>query len=222
MGQKPALYLFDLDHTLFRVNSSAHFARFLYTKGLVSTPQVLRLVGAYVLHKVGGISLLSLHQLSFSLFQGRSRRDLQDVVCEFLDEKMETFLSPPVVAVLHEAQAAGKRTVLLSNSPSFLVEEIGRRLSIDESVGSTYAVDEKGRFSRVMESFGGQQKINYVRSSIERWQTSTEEMAAYSDSYLDLPFLEGVGHPVAVAPDRRLRAHARRKKWMVIEKRGCD
>jgi phosphoserine phosphatase len=40
---------------------------------------------------------------------------------------------------------------------------------------------------------------------------------AYSDSHTDLPFLEAVGHPVAVNPDRALRRVARDRRWPVLE-----
>ena len=39
---------------------------------------------------------------------------------------------------------------------------------------------------------------------------------AYSDSYSDVPFLEAVGHPVAVNPDRRLRRIARLRGWPTV------
>ena len=41
--------------------------------------------------------------------------------------------------------------------------------------------------------------------------------SAYSDSISDLPFLEAVGVPVAVNPDRELRRHASAHGWRVVE-----
>jgi hypothetical protein len=40
---------------------------------------------------------------------------------------------------------------------------------------------------------------------------------AYSDSATDIPFLEAVGHPVAVNPERELRIHAEENDWPVLE-----
>jgi phosphoserine phosphatase len=39
---------------------------------------------------------------------------------------------------------------------------------------------------------------------------------AYSDSHTDVPFLEAVGHPVAVNADRRLKRIARVRGWPTI------
>ena len=46
--------------------------------------------------------------------------------------------------------------------------------------------------------------------------TSTAS-TAYSDSHTDLPFLEAVGNPVAVNPDRELRRIAEERGWPVLE-----
>jgi phosphoserine phosphatase len=40
---------------------------------------------------------------------------------------------------------------------------------------------------------------------------------AYSDSHTDLPFLEAVGNPVVVNPDRELRRLADERDWPVRE-----
>ena len=39
----------------------------------------------------------------------------------------------------------------------------------------------------------------------------------YADSYYDLPFLTALGHPVAVNPDKRLRATAMSRQWPIIQ-----
>ncbi|MEY4360945.1 MAG: hypothetical protein RL391_251, partial [Actinomycetota bacterium] len=42
-----------------------------------------------------------------------------------------------------------------------------------------------------------------------------EECVAYADSTSDLPLLEAVGFPVAVNPETRLAAIARKRGWLV-------
>jgi phosphoserine phosphatase len=44
---------------------------------------------------------------------------------------------------------------------------------------------------------------------------SLEESVAYADSASDLPMLEAVGFPVAVNPETRLAAIARKRGWLV-------
>jgi hypothetical protein len=44
---------------------------------------------------------------------------------------------------------------------------------------------------------------------------SLKESVAYADSASDLPMLEAVGFPVAVNPETRLAALARKRGWLV-------
>jgi phosphoserine phosphatase len=55
-----------------------------------------------------------------------------------------------------------------------------------------------------------------VRELAAREQIDLGESTAYSDSHTDLPFLEAVGHPVAVNPDRELRRLAADRGWPVL------
>ena len=46
--------------------------------------------------------------------------------------------------------------------------------------------------------------------------TTSPRSTAYSDSHTDLPFLEAVGNPVVVNPDRELRRVAEERGWPVL------
>ena len=56
-----------------------------------------------------------------------------------------------------------------------------------------------------------------MRELAAREEVDLAASTAYSDSAADLPFLEVVGRPVAVNPDRRLRRVARERGWPVLE-----
>jgi phosphoserine phosphatase len=56
-----------------------------------------------------------------------------------------------------------------------------------------------------------------VREVAQEQGFDLAECTAYSDSHTDLPFLEAVGHPVAVNPDRALRRVAMERGWPVLE-----
>jgi phosphoserine phosphatase len=61
----------------------------------------------------------------------------------------------------------------------------------------------------------GQAKAEAVRALAAREGLDLAACAAYSDSANDLPLLGIVGTPVAVNPDRTLRAHARAHGWAI-------
>jgi hypothetical protein len=58
-----------------------------------------------------------------------------------------------------------------------------------------------------------------VAALAEREGLALRRCAAYSDSANDIPLLSLVGHPVAINPDAKLRAHARANGWQVHDYR---
>jgi len=59
-----------------------------------------------------------------------------------------------------------------------------------------------------------------VRELAEAEGFDLAECTAYSDSHTDVPFLEAVGRPVVVNPDRELRRIAAERGWPVLEFSG--
>ena len=70
---------------------------------------------------------------------------------------------------------------------------------------------------RTLAGLYGEGKADAVRELAAREGIDLAASTAYSDSAADLPFLEAVGKPVAVNPDRRLRRIARERAWPVLE-----
>jgi phosphoserine phosphatase len=59
-------------------------------------------------------------------------------------------------------------------------------------------------------------KANAMRELAEREAIDLDRSTAYSDSHTDLAFLEAVGNPVAVNPDKKLRNVAIERDWPVL------
>jgi len=135
------------------------------------------------------------------------------------EEYVEPLLFPDVVARLREHQAAGHRVIIVSGTPSPLLAEIGRRLGVDETVG-TPLVLRNGRYSGASElpTCQGADKVTRLEMYLSDdhgidWAKSY----AYADSHTDIPLLEFVGNPVAVYPDPQLAAHAAKLDWEIME-----
>jgi hypothetical protein len=61
----------------------------------------------------------------------------------------------------------------------------------------------------------GPAKLDAVIDLADEQGINLSSSSAYSDSVNDRPLLEGVGHPVAVNPDRMLRELAAERGWPV-------
>jgi len=212
---KGIVSVFDLDFTLLSVNSSYHFGTFLYRNGVISFLEMLKLVSLYARHKVFGMSTDKLHhKVFYRLFKGRSVIFFRQQVERYLDEVWNNIIYLPGFRRLVEAQQQGQCTVILSNAPNFLVESIANRFSVDEWEATVYGVDSNKKFSSIVKVMNGRDKAQYLCDHLKPYY---EEVHAYSDSILDLPFLEAATVPVGVNPDQRLRAICRNKNWKIID-----
>lgn len=134
----------------------------------------------------------------------------------FLDTFLSSSLYLPALIALFEAQKRGDYTVILSNSPDFLVEPLAQFFQVDEWGSTQYTVDKEHRLCKIAKLMEGMNKAVYLSELARHFQLSKESITAYSDSYHDLPFLLEAGCPVAVNPDRKLLKIAHLRNWSVI------
>ena len=62
----------------------------------------------------------------------------------------------------------------------------------------------------------GSLKADAVREIAAREGIDLAQSTAYSDSHTDVAFLEAVGHPTAVNPDRKLKKIAVERGWPIL------
>lgn len=209
--------VFDLDRTLIRSNSSFAFCLYLYRRKVFSFLYVVRSVLYYIRHRFLGLSLTELHEKTFkSVLQGM---DLQEIVCyvkEFVDHWLISALYMPAIAELRRAQHLGYYTMILSNSPSFLVKIIAERLHVCDWRATEYAVDKDGRLCHIAHILNGKDKAGQVGKIVRKLGLTAKNVVAYSDSFWDLPLLESAGCAVVVNPDRKLLRISQELNWPKI------
>jgi HAD superfamily hydrolase (TIGR01490 family) len=208
---------FDLDHTLVRSNSSLLFYRYLVSRGFYRPISLIGTMLYSVRHYFLNLTLTELHQKIFEKFlKGTPFQLVQNEVTEFLKKDFYRFLYLPTFNRLRRAQHEGHYTVILSNGPSFIVGPIAEYLGVNEWHSSNYSVDEKGNFSSVESILLGDGKAVCMEQLTHRLKTSAAKVTAYSDSDLDLPFLESAGSPVAVNPNSKLLKVSKEHSWEII------
>lgn len=213
-----ALSVFDLDHTLLKGNSSFLFAYYLFKRRVLSVGKLLRLLVYYVRHKRFGYPQEKLHREALRGFLGgRSHRELKQLVDDFLNQTEGRLENQPAMQRLRQAQEAGHYTVILSNSPSFLVSAVARRLRVDEWHATEYATGSNEEFAGEVKSLEGIDKAFLSMGIASRLSIEPSAVTAYSDSVLDLPLLEVAGTAVGVNPDAPLRKICKTKGWEVLD-----
>lgn len=158
-----------------------------------------------------------LHEKVFERFlKGAPFSLVQEEVAQFLKKDFYRFLYFPTFERLRRAQHQGHHTVILSNAPSFIVGPIAEYLEVNEWYSSHYSLDDEGNFNTVDSILLGEGKAEYIANLAKTNQIASQEITAYSDSHLDLPFLEAAGNPVAVNPNPQLLKVSKQKSWEII------
>lgn len=116
---------------------------------------------------------------------------------------------------VREHRALGHRTILITGALSFAVE--GLRPLFDEIVAAEMSVRPDGTYSGEMKQVPptGETRAQLLADYCAGEGLRLEQSVAYADSTSDLPLLEAVGFPVAVNPETRLAAIARKRGWLV-------
>jgi len=112
-------------------------------------------------------------------------------------------------------RARGHRTVLITGALDFVVAPM--RPLFDEVVCASLGTDDEGRFTGRLEQLPptGEARALVLAEYAAAVGLDLAESVAYADSASDLPLLECVGFPVAVNPESKLAALARRRGWHV-------
>ena len=110
-------------------------------------------------------------------------------------------------------RALGHRTVLITGALDFVVEPM--RPLFDEVVCAQLGRDADGRLTGRLDQLPptGEARALVLAEYAAAEGLDLGESIAYADSASDLPLLECVGFPVAVNPEAKLAAIARRRGW---------
>ncbi len=127
-------------------------------------------------------------------------------------------VAPAARGAIGRHKRAGHAIVLATGSTVYAARAAAADVGIEHVLASALEVDA-GRFTgRASALCFGHHKD---RPLAERWAAEhgvdLARSVFYSDSYNDLPLLARVGKAVAVNPDTRLRRHARRVGWEIVE-----
>ncbi len=210
---------FDLDKTVIAKASMIAFGRPFYREGLISRSLVFRSLWGQLVYMHLGASeekLARMRESVLALTKGWDQEHIRRIVAETLEAVVEPIIYAEAADLIEEHRAAGRLVVIISASPSEIVEPLGRYLEVDRVIASEALVDDEGRYTGEMAFYAyGPHKAEAMRRLAEDVGIDLDASYAYSDSATDIPMLEAVGHPVVVNPDRALARWANQRGWEI-------
>ena len=214
-----AAAFFDLDRTLIRRSSALALAGPFQDRGLIGRKQLAKAAAWQVLFAARGASAETVRKAAedgLILLKDLEVEEMRALV----GDAMETALKPLVyrepLDLVTRHRARGERAYIVSAALQEIVEPLAEELGFDGAVGSLCEVVD-GRYTGLsLRACHGPGKADAVRELAAAEGIDLARSTAYSDSHTDLPFLEAVGRPVAVNPDRELRRIARERGWPML------
>jgi HAD superfamily hydrolase (TIGR01490 family) len=215
-----AAAFFDLDRTLLRRSSALALAGSFRDRGLISRMQLLQAAAWQLLFVARGASHEAVRRGAedgLRLLAGYPVDDLRDVVAAAMEPVLRPLVFAEPLRLVEQHRERGERVFVVSATLQEVVEAIAEDLGFDGALGTVCEVRDGHYTGRAIRALHAEAKAACLRELAQRDGLDLAECTAYSDSHTDLPFLEAVGHPVAVNPDRELRRIAAERGWPVLE-----
>lgn len=197
--QERRTILFDMDGTLFPLDSQVRFCRHILQRHGWRRLYLLLVLPAGVLTALHLLSHDVMKRLFLSYAWGLSREELQAECRAFAAGEIMRDLYPPVSERLRAHQAAGDVTVLCSASPDWWTREVGALLGFTHTIGTPCEMGERVPLLPRITAPGNNKGANKVTRLREQLGI-THAAVGYTDSAADEPMLALCDRAVLVNP----------------------
>jgi len=219
MSQKGKYIVFiDLDKTLLISNSGKALIWSAYRHGLLSRRTLIRAFFLSFFYKSGMIGSAQITGRMIRWLQGVSEFSVERLAEQVVKDPLFSLLRPAMIREIEQHRQQGAHIVLLSAAMPYICRPLAGHLKLDDVICSVMET-RKGIFTGNTDGdiCMGEEKEKRLRRYCHDHSYSLQEAYCYGDAYSDRFALEAAGHPVCVAPDKKLRRHAAARKWPVIE-----
>lgn len=221
---KPALVVFDLDHTLLDGDTDELWCRFLIDQGLLDADRFGALDAAMQRdYRAGVVGTLAFCEFYIGTLAGRTAAQWSPLRDRFVAERVLPRLHVAAAALLERHRRQGALMVLSTATNRFLVEPTAQALGLAELIATECDLDAAGRFTGRVAGAPNMREGKVAR--LDAWLAArglalgATASRFYSDSPNDLPLLEAVDEPIVTHGDPRLVTLARERGWRELSLR---
>jgi HAD superfamily hydrolase (TIGR01490 family) len=214
---EPACAVFDLEQTLINSNVVESYA-WLATRHL--SPMRRAALAARLAAE--GPRLLAVDRRDrtdflrsfYRRYEGAPADRIRTDAWEMFSDLLLTRSFPDALARVREHRALGHKTLLITGALDFVVAPLAPLF--DEIVCAKLR-EKDGLLVGELETTPptGEARAILIGEWAAQFGLDLEHTVAYADSTSDLPMLEAAGHPVAVNPEPKLAAIARKRGWPI-------
>jgi HAD superfamily hydrolase (TIGR01490 family) len=210
---------FDLDRTLIRRSSALALAGSFQERGLIGRKQLAKAAAWQILFAARGAGAETVRKAAedgLMLLKDLEVEQMRKLVSEAMEPALKPLVYREPLDLVSRHRDRGERVYIVSATVQEIVEPLAVELGFDGAIGSLCEIVDGRYTGRSLRACHGPGKAAAVRELAAAEGIDLATSTAYSDSHTDLPFLEVVGNPVVVNPDRELRRIARERGWPIL------
>lgn len=214
-----ALALFDLDNTLLNGDSDHAWGMYLAEIGAVDRAEQQRMQDYfYQQYLAGSLDIYEFCEFQFRVYTQHPLAQLHAWRSDFLNEVIEPMIETGKSELLDKHRQDQDELLIITATNDFITAPIAERLGVTHLI-ATRAETKDGKYTGKIAGTPCFQegKVSRLNEWLSGRDVSLHGSYFYSDSINDLPLLELVSSPIAVTPDDKLREHALKNHWPIID-----
>jgi HAD superfamily hydrolase (TIGR01490 family) len=205
---------FDFDGTLISGYSATAFYMERLRRGQVSPRELAQSLLAGIDVNLRGADVSQLMQIAARAWAGRPEDELEEFGERLFQQRIAGMVYPEARALVRAHQRRGHTLVLASSATRYQAGPLARDLGIEHLLCSQLEVVDgitSGELGGPV--LWGENKANAVRDLAGRCGIDLHRSYGYADGDEDVPFLEAVGLPRPLNPQRGLAAVGADRGW---------
>lgn len=163
-------------------------------------------------------TLAEIFKLAYSFCKGIKVDLIDQLSQQIIDRGLSNFLRPSMLSILKWHQVEDNEVILLSCSTEHVVQKAAQALKIDRAFGLVQEEVHGICTGKISGIYCGKKKAEKMTELSHQLHLPLKEAFFYSDAYDDAAAFQLVGHPIAAFPDADLKALAKERGWMIIDK----
>lgn len=215
---KESMYIafFDLDGTILSSNSGKLLVRSAYQAGLMKKKEIIYGIYLSLLNKFNLKDPARIIEKMAKWVEGLPENSLVEFSNEIFDQDLRPSIRAEIQSEIEFHKNRKARIVILSSAVHSVCLPVAKFLDMDDIISSKLEVNDGVYTGYPSGNFCfGDEKLIRMRNYCETYGCLPVDSYYYGDSISDLPVLEGVGNPVCVNPDKKLKRVARINSWEI-------
>lgn len=214
---RPALWFFDMDHTLIDNDCDVSWKQFLVRHGLAPAAALAEADRFFADYRAGRLDHAAFIRFQLAEFASRTPAEMAALARWHFVEVVRPLLYPAAGRAVAAALATGAPVALLTATNEVIAAPLAADLGIPHLL-ATRLERRDTLFTGAMEGeyCGGAGKLAPARAFAARFGLTLDQAAYYGDAISDVPLLAAVGFPIVVNPGDPLAAEAAAHAWPII------